>query len=42
MNDEVNPVDDLVSKLGHAFNASPTPGRGREPFIDALVTGAFH
>jgi len=40
MNDEVNPVDDLVSELGDAFNASPKPGRGREPFIDALVAVA--
>jgi hypothetical protein len=40
MNDELKPVIDLVSELGHAFNASPKPGREREPFIDALVAVA--
>jgi hypothetical protein len=40
MNDKLNPVIDLVSELGHAFNASPKPGREREPFIDALVAVA--
>jgi hypothetical protein len=40
MNEKLNPVIDLVSELGQAFNASPKPGRGREPFIDALVAVA--
>jgi hypothetical protein len=40
MNDKLNPVSDLVSELSHAFNASPKPGREREPFIDALVAVA--
>jgi hypothetical protein len=40
MNDKLDPVIDLVSELGQAFNASPKPGRGREPFIDALVAVA--
>jgi hypothetical protein len=40
MNDKLNPVIDLVSELGQAFNASPKPGTGREPFIDALVAVA--
>jgi hypothetical protein len=40
MNEKLNPVINLVSELGQAFNASPKPGREREPFIDALVAVA--
>jgi hypothetical protein len=31
-NDKLNPVIDLVSELGQAFNASPKPGSERQPF----------
>jgi hypothetical protein len=40
MNDKLNAAIELVSELGLAFNAPPTPDKEREPFIDALVAVA--